>query len=154
MDQIWTRINELAEANNGFVRTAQVEALGISRPMLRKYTDAGKLEQVRKGLYVLADGMPDEYALLQGQCRDAVFSYGTALYLWGLSDRTPHIYDITIPRDKNISVLKRDNPNIEKSIFNSIHNVNIDTMPGYKTDGDYHTFLEKFDACMDGEPEE
>lgn len=73
MDQIWTRINELAEANNGFVRTAQVEALGISRPMLRKYTDAGKLEQVRKGLYVLADGMPDEYALLQGQCRDAVF---------------------------------------------------------------------------------
>lgn len=105
MDQIWTRINELAEANNGFVRTAQVEALGISRPMLRKYTDAGKLEQVRKGLYVLADGMPDEYALLQGQCRDAVFSYGTALYLWGLSDRTPHIYDITIPRDKNISVL-------------------------------------------------
>ena len=50
--------------------------------------------------------------------------------------------------------LKRDNPNIEKSIFNSIHNVNIDTMPGYKTDGDYHTFLEKFDACMDGEPEE
>ncbi len=77
MDQIWTRINELAEANNGFVRTAQVEALGISRPMLRKYTDAGKLEQVRKGLYVLADGMPDEYALLQGQCRDAVFSYGT-----------------------------------------------------------------------------
>jgi len=112
MDQIWTRINELAEANNGFVRTAQVEALGISRPMLRKYTDAGKLEQVRKGLYVLADGMPDEYALLQGQCRDAVFSYGTALYLWGLSDRTPHIYDITIPRDKNISVLKRDNPNL------------------------------------------
>ena len=54
----------------------------------------------------------NEYALLQEQCRDAVFSYGTALYLWGLSDRTPHIYDITIPRDKNISVLKRDNPNL------------------------------------------
>ena len=50
--------------------------------------------------------------------------------------------------------LRRDNPNIERSIFNSIHNVNIDTMPGYKTDGDYHTFLEKFDACMDGELEE
>lgn len=86
MDQIWMKINELAEANNGFVRTAQVEELGISRPMLRKYTDAGKLEQVRKGLYVLTDGIPDEYALLQEQCRDAVFSYGTALYLWGLSD--------------------------------------------------------------------
>ena len=112
MDQIWMRINELAEANNGFVRTAQVEELGISRPMLRKYTDAGKLEQVRKGLYVLTDGIPDEYALLQEQCRDAVFSYGTALYLWGLSDRTPHVYDITIPRGKNVTILKRDNPSL------------------------------------------
>ena len=112
MDQIWMRINELAEANNGFVRTAQVEELGISRPMLRKYTYAGKLEQVRKGLYVLTDGIPDEYALLQEQCRDAVFSYGTALYLWGLSDRTPHVYDITIPRGKNVTILKRDNPNL------------------------------------------
>ena len=63
MDQIWLRINEFAEANNGFVRTAKVEELGISRPMLRKYTDAGKLEQVRKGLYVLTDCIPDEYAL-------------------------------------------------------------------------------------------
>lgn len=112
MDRIWMRINELAEANNGFVRTAQVEELGISRPMLRKYTDAGKLEQVRKGLYVLTDGIPDEYALLQEQCRDAVFSYGTALYLWELSDRTPHIYDITIPRGKNVTILKRNNPNL------------------------------------------
>ena len=75
-DQIWMRIYELTKGNNGFVRTAQVEELGISRPMLRKYTDAGKLEQVRKGLYVLTDGIPDEYALLQEQCRDAVFSYG------------------------------------------------------------------------------
>ena len=29
MDQIWMRINELAEANNGFVRTAQVARLTI-----------------------------------------------------------------------------------------------------------------------------
>jgi len=50
--------------------------------------------------------------LLQEQCRDAIFSYGTALYLLGLSDRTPHVYDITIPRGKNITILKRDNPNL------------------------------------------
>ena len=40
------------------------------------------------------------------------FSYGTALYLWGLSDRTPHLYDITVPRGQNITILKRDNPNL------------------------------------------
>lgn len=31
--------------------------------------------------------------------------------------------------------LKRDNPNIEKSIFNSIHNVCLDTFPAYKEKG-------------------
>lgn len=41
--------------------------------------------------------------------------------------------------------LKQDNPNIEKSIFNSIHSVCLDTMVGYKSDGVYHSFLERFD---------
>ena len=33
--------------------------------------------------------------------------------------------------------LKRDNPLIDKSIFNSIHAVSLDTMPGYKTHGNF-----------------
>lgn len=41
--------------------------------------------------------------------------------------------------------LKRDNPNIEKSIFNSIHAVSLDTFPGYKQDGVFHSFLEEYD---------
>ena len=40
--------------------------------------------------------------------------------------------------------LKRDNPNIEKSIFNSIHSVSLDTFPGYKTKGEEHSFLENY----------
>ncbi len=43
-----------------------------------------------------------------------------------------------------IHELRRDNPNIERSIFNSIHAVCLDTMPGYKTNGDYHSFLDAF----------
>ena len=112
MYQIWERIQAVAEKNNGFIKTAQVEQLGISRPMLRKYTEAGKLEQVCKGLYILASDIADEYALLQARSKFAVLSYGTALFLWGLSDRTPHTYDITVPRGTNISLLKRDNPNL------------------------------------------
>jgi tRNA 2-thiocytidine biosynthesis protein TtcA len=38
--------------------------------------------------------------------------------------------------------LKQDNPNIDKSIFNSIHSVCIDTFPGYKQNGAEHTFAE------------
>lgn len=42
--------------------------------------------------------------------------------------------------------LKRDNPNIEKSIFNSIHAVALDTFPGYKTQGEVHSFLDNYNT--------
>ena len=41
--------------------------------------------------------------------------------------------------------LKRDNPLIETSIFNSIHSVNVETFPGYKRTGIVHSYLEKYD---------
>lgn len=112
MDQIWNQVKSIAETGDGFIRTSQVEQAGISRPMLKKYMDMGKLERVRKGIYVLSDGLADEYALLQAQSSKAVFSYGTALFLWGMSDRTPHILDVTVPHGTNTTVVRRDNPNL------------------------------------------
>ncbi len=43
-----------------------------------------------------------------------------------------------------IKELKKTNPNIEKSIFNSLHIVHIDTFPGYKKKGIRHSFLEDY----------
>ena len=40
--------------------------------------------------------------------------------------------------------LKEDNPNIEKSIFRSLHNLSLDTFPGFKSEGVEHSFLERF----------
>ena len=48
-----------------------------------------------------------------------------------------------------IRELKKNNPNIEKSIFNSLHNLSLDTFPGYKSDGVEHLFLERFDRCRE-----
>lgn len=41
--------------------------------------------------------------------------------------------------------LRRTSPNIEKSIFNAIHEVSLDTFPSYKTGGVEHSFLEDYD---------
>ena len=41
--------------------------------------------------------------------------------------------------------LRRDNPDIEKSVFNAVHAVNLDTFPGWKTGGVEHSFLEVYD---------
>lgn len=43
-----------------------------------------------------------------------------------------------------IKTLKKDNPNIEKSIFNSIHSVCLDTFVGYKSNGEEHSFLDNY----------
>lgn len=37
------------------------------------------------------------------------------------------------------------NPNVEINLFASLHKVNLDTLPGYKTDGRMHSFLEKLE---------
>ena len=50
--------------------------------------------------------------------------------------------------------LKRDNPDIEKSIFNSIHAVCLDTMVGYKSGGVEHTFADCYRERGEMEKEE
>ena len=40
--------------------------------------------------------------------------------------------------------MKQDSPNIEKSIFNAIHAVALDTFPGWKAGGEAHSFLEHY----------
>lgn len=43
-----------------------------------------------------------------------------------------------------LAELKKENPNVENNIFQSIHNVQLDTLAEYKTDGVKHSFLDKF----------
>lgn len=45
-----------------------------------------------------------------------------------------------------IRQLKKTNPRIEANIFNSMHNVNIDTVIAYKKDGVIHHFLDTYDS--------
>lgn len=43
-----------------------------------------------------------------------------------------------------IKKMKRTNPDVEKNIFNSMHNVNLDTVMGYRKKGIRHNFLEEY----------
>ena len=65
--------------------------------------------------------------------------------------------DVNVSKRKEIKLLLRrlrqGNPNIEKSIFNSIHVVALDTMPGFKTGGVEHSFLGRFNAMESTEAE-
>ncbi len=44
-----------------------------------------------------------------------------------------------------IENMKKDNPDVERNIFKSIHNVKLDTFIAYKQHGTEHSFLEEFE---------
>lgn len=43
-----------------------------------------------------------------------------------------------------IKKLKKNNPNVDKNIFRSMHNVNLDTLIGYHTESEQHHFLDTY----------
>lgn len=106
MSETWHRISQIAERGNGQITPGLAAASGVSRTTLSALTDKGMLVRVARGVYTLADSITDEYALLQSRCSKAVFSQGTALYFWGLSDKVPHQIDITVPQGTNVSRLR------------------------------------------------
>lgn len=48
-----------------------------------------------------------------------------------------------------IAALKKENPNVESCVFQSIHNVQLDTMVAFKAGGEPHSFLERFEKDGD-----
>lgn len=45
--------------------------------------------------------------------------------------------------------LRKVNPDVERNVFQSLHAVCRDTLPGYRQNGELHTFLERFDAITE-----
>ena len=93
---------------NGYLYTKDVTSAGIRREQLKKYLDEGSLIRESRGIYSFADSINDEFVLLQSRCKKGVFSYGTALYFHGLSDRFPQMVSMTVPKTYNVFYLKEE----------------------------------------------
>ena len=52
-----------------------------------------------------------------------------------------------------IREMKKDTPDLDQSIFNSIHSVCLDTMPGWQYRGQEHSFLENYECVTIQHPE-
>lgn len=101
-------IMEEIKQNNNMITTAQVAALGFSRAVLSKYVKADLLERSRQGVYILPDSMHDDMYTLMLRSDKIVFSHDTALFLNGLSERTPFEHSVTIPSNCVLSNVLMD----------------------------------------------
>lgn len=90
-------IYEEIKKNNNMITTSQVLSLGYSKQILTNYVKNGLLERCRQGLYTLPDSVHDDMYTLMLRSDRIVFSHDTALFLNGLSERTPFRHTITLP---------------------------------------------------------
>ena len=108
------------QKNNGMITTNEVEQMGIARKTLTRLLEKGLIERESQGLYVLPNSWGDEYYNLIFSSKNVVFSHATALFLHGLSERVPLIYEITVIKGYNASLKSRENVElyfVNKDIF-------------------------------------
>ena len=96
------KIYEAIKANNNTITTAEVLSMGFSRMLLSKYVKEGVLERCRQGVYTLPDEMQDDMYMLTLSSERIIISHDTALFLNGLSDRTPFMHSVTIPNNTSL----------------------------------------------------
>lgn len=101
-------ILEEIKKNNNMITTAQAVELGFSRYLLTKYEKEGLLERERQGVYILPDSVHDDMYTLMLRSSKIIFSHDTALFLNGLSERTPFVHSVTIPNNTRVSKVIRD----------------------------------------------
>lgn len=103
------KLKKLIEKQKGTVLSADLDLYQIPRTYLQMMVAEGKLERVNRGVYVATDSIQDEMYSMQTKYPRLIYSHETALYLHGLSDRTPFEYSASVPSGYKVvsSVAKR-----------------------------------------------
>ena len=92
-----TELAAIANKNGGIIETKTAAQRGISKAMLYKLCKAEKIHRIVKGQYVLPEDMQDELLSISRRSKNIIFSHETALFLHGISDRTPFEHTVTAP---------------------------------------------------------
>ena len=90
-------LRDIAAENGGIIETRTAEERGVSRSLLSKLCKAEKLQRIIAGQYVLPDELQDELLSIAKRSKLVIFSHETALFLHGISDRTPFEHTVTAP---------------------------------------------------------
>lgn len=92
-------LTAIARDHGGIIDTKTAAEHGISKAMLYKLCKNEKIHRIVKGQYILPDEMQDELLSISKRSEQIIFSHETALFLHGISDRTPFEHTITVPSD-------------------------------------------------------
>ena len=100
-------IQAILRDNNGYVTSMQVTNAGVPRRCLSEMLLSGDIYKIGRGIYALPEVWEDEMYFMQHRYGKGIFSHGAALYLHGLTDRTPSKYAMTFPYGYNPGSAKK-----------------------------------------------
>lgn len=118
------KLENLIKQNNGIVFTSDLASLNIPRTYLSKLVSMGRLERVSRGVYVLLGEIEDEMYYMQIKYPKLIYSHETALFIHGLSDRTPFEYSVTVPSSYKIVKSISENNKVYY-IKNELHSLGV-----------------------------
>lgn len=107
-------LDSLVHNNNGFLKTSEAVAMGVSRAYLSEYVRSRGMERIAHGLYMAQDAWDDGMYVIQTRYPAAVFSHETALYLHKFAEREPHPYSVTLKAGTNAKRLTDEGVRVYK----------------------------------------
>lgn len=90
-------IKKIMNDQNGTILTSDLEKNKIPRYYLTLLVREELIERVERGIYVSTENLQDYMFAFQIKYPNIIYSHETALFLHGLTDRTPFEYSITVP---------------------------------------------------------
>lgn len=108
------KMYDLLQENNGFLKTSDVVAAGVSRTVLGGFVREHGLERVAHGLYMSQDAWEDGMFVIQTRYPRAVFSHESALYLLSLANREPAPFSVTLKTGTNSAELSKQGVKVYK----------------------------------------
>lgn len=90
-------LKKIAQDHGGIIETKTAVEYGVSKNMLYKLCRENKIHRIIRGQYILLDELQDELLSISKRSNKVIFSHETALFLHGISDRTPFEHTVTAP---------------------------------------------------------
>ncbi len=110
----YEQLDKLLLLQNGILRTADLQTIGVSRAYFATYMKDRGLERIAHGVYLSPDSLGDDFFILQSRWPKAVFSHEAALYLWGLAEREPLPITVTLKAGYNATNLTTEGIKVYK----------------------------------------
>ena len=99
--------------HGGILKTAELNALGLSSRQIKRLLDEGEISKIKQGYYELADEVNPEEIIIARLFPEAVIFLESALLHYSYTDRIPRAWQIAVDRNSEKSKYKIDYPLIE-----------------------------------------